>query len=483
MQLCKMLIFYHMLYAGMTFTEGRYLPPLVIIILYEERDFMNRLTLFFSACSRLALMGIFWIAVRVSNDVVFHGLEHVKGKRPSYFAMAHKRDMDPLVEIPSILARQGWRAMADDVYFAMRSDAFSPGFLGRVVMYPRWFSRALRLLSLGSVLRFLGIRPLEDLHLRPAEMWIRDFIHAEGNMFAGDVLTRAFLQQLADTADEDANTLSRQRLSHLLSWRYQAALQEFYSVDILQQQKHWHTKSNILAQLKQELTDLRNWLARGGSIWAAPEGQLTPTGSSGRVTAILHRLLRTGTASTTTVPVAIIYDFMTAKRARIFVDVAPPILYDSRLPAQEISEQLRCAWLMSARFTCTQLASGFIVSASKAAVPTFTLSDLVTAIEQEAARLAETGRHVDQRLLDHQLARKRAASFMQYVEKRKLVNRVAHDLYEVANCDLTMEVRPGRTGYAEYPLTYAWNELQDMLRIEMPPEVEADKLPPAEHAA
>jgi len=369
------------------------------------------------------------------------------------------------------------------VYFAMRSDAFSPGFLGRVVMYPRWFSRALRLLSLGSVLRFLGLRPLEDLHQRPAEMWIRDFIHAEGNMLAGDVLAPAFLQQLAAAVGEDVDSLSRQQLSHLLSWRYQAALQEFYSIDILQQQKRWHTKSAILWQLKQQLTEMRNWLARGGSVWGAPEGQLSPTGSNGRITAILHRLLRPGPASTSIVPIAIVYDFMTVKRARIFVDVAPPILYDPRSPAQAINEQLRRAWLTSARFTCTQLASGFVARTSKAAVPFFTLSDLVTAIEQEAARLAETGRHVDQRLLDHQSARKLAAAFMQYAGRRKLVNRVAHDLYEVADCDLTMEVRPGRTGYTEYPLAYAWNELQDMLQVEAPLEGEQAALPLSQDAA
>lgn len=444
---------------------------------------MNRLALFFSACSRLALMGIFWIAVRVANDVVFHGLEYVKGKRPSYFAMAHKRDLDPMIEVPSILARQGLRAMTDDVYFAMRSDAFSPGFLSRVVMYPRWFSRALRLLSLGSVLRFLGIRPLEDMHQRPAEMWIRDFIYAEGDMLAGDVLTPAFLQQLADVANESAESLSHQQLSHLLSWRYQAALQEFYSIDILQQQKHWHTKSTILSQLKQELAELRSWLSRGGSVWGAPEGQLSPTGSSGRITAILHRLLRPGPASTSIIPIAIVYDFMTVKRASIFVDIAPPIQYDPRLPAQEINEQLRRAWLTSARFTCTQLASGFVARMSKAAVPMFTLSDLTTDIMQEAARQAETGRHVDERLLDHQAARKQAVSFLYYAVRRGLVNRVASDLYEVTECDLTMDIRPARTGYTKYPLAYAWNELQDMLQAEMPPADEVVDFPLTTHAA
>ncbi len=155
----------------------------------------------------------------------------------------------------------------------------------------------------------------------------------------------------------------------------------------------------------------------------------------------------------------------------------------SQQTAQEVNDQLRRAWLMSARFTCTQLASGFLVRMSKAAVPIFTLSDLAAAIEQEAARLAETGRHVDERLLAHQSARKLAASYMQYAERGKLVRRRARDLYEVASCDLAMEVRAGGTGYNEYPLAYAWNELQDMLQVERPTESEQVALPPAQNAA
>ncbi len=80
---------------------------------------MNRLSFFFSACSRLVLMGIFWIAVRLFYDVEFHGLEHVRGKRPSYFAMAHKRDLRPdgrsaIGAGPPGVARDGRRRLLRD---------------------------------------------------------------------------------------------------------------------------------------------------------------------------------------------------------------------------------------------------------------------------------------------------------------------------------------------------------------------------------
>lgn len=427
---------------------------------------MHYLTKFFSACSRFVLAGLFWIAVRLFYDVEFHGLEHVNGKRPSYFAMAHKRDLDPIVEVPNVLARQGWRALAGDIYFAMRSDAFAPGFLSRMVMHPRWFSWFSRMLSLGSVLRFLGICPLENLHQRPAETWIRDLIHSEGDLLAGDVLSSGFLQQLSESAGEDIAALRGYRLSRLLAWRYHAALQHSYSVDILQQQKHWRTKNDILSQLKQQLAELTNWLARGGSIWGAPEGQLSPAGKIGPITAIVQRLLRPASVPISIVPIAIVYDFMTVKRARIFVDIAPSVPYNPQQQARELNDILRRAWLLNARFTCTQLASGFLVQLSKAAAPIFTLSELTAEIEQAAQRLHDDGRHVDARLLSNESARKLAASFVIYAERRQLVHRIAFGAYEVAECDLTMDVRPGSTGYQDYPLAYAWNELQDMLSVE-----------------
>jgi hypothetical protein len=70
-----------------------------------------------TAVSRLVLAGIFWVAVRLFHEVEMHGLENAKGKNPSYFAMAHKRDLDPLVEVPPVLAQRGRRALTGDVHF------------------------------------------------------------------------------------------------------------------------------------------------------------------------------------------------------------------------------------------------------------------------------------------------------------------------------------------------------------------------------
>jgi len=424
---------------------------------------MNRLKSILAACSRTALAGIFWIAVRLFYDVEFRGLEHVSGEQPVYFAMAHKRDLDPIVEVPTVLAHRGWWALVRDVRFAMRSDAFSQGFLARIVMHPRWFARILRPLSVRAIVRHLGIRPLENLHGRPAETWIRDWLRREGDGPAGDILTSAFLQEMATSVGEDYQKMKTYQLSHLLSWHYQESLQPFYSADIFAEPARGRAKNDVLIELKQQLAVLGAWLSSGGSLWGAPEGQLSPHGTLSPITAALYRVLRVGPPDTCVVPIFIIYDFMTARRPRIFVDVAPAIERAVLLSPQELGTQLRHAWLLNARFTCTQLASGFLVQASRAAVPSFTPDDLAREIGQQAVTLAAAGRQVDRRLFYPRTARKLAAAFLKYAVRHKLVQRIGRRTWIPTIGELVIQVRPGEVGYRQAPLAYAWNELQEML--------------------
>jgi len=154
---------------------------------------------------------------------------------------------------------------------------------------------------------------------------------------------------------------------------------------------------------------------------------------------------------------------MTVRRTRIFVDLAPPIEYASRLPQRELSAQLRQVWLQSAHFTCTQLATGFLVQINRAATPSFTLDELTKDVELQAASLAAAGRHVDQRLLRAGSARKLAAGFLAYAAPHGLVQRTGKYTWVLTIRDLAIKVHPSDVGYRQAPLAYAWNELQEML--------------------
>ena len=102
---------------------------------------MKRLESLLLAICRTIIAGAFWVASRVFHKVEIHGVEHDSGASRTYYGMSHKRDLDPIVIVPTVVFHRGWRGLAGDVHFALRSDGFSPGYLARITMNPRGFAR------------------------------------------------------------------------------------------------------------------------------------------------------------------------------------------------------------------------------------------------------------------------------------------------------------------------------------------------------
>ncbi len=436
---------------------------------------MKNLQLVPTALCRMIIGGTFWVASRLFYSIEFHGLEYDTGAPRTYLAISHRRDLDPIISLPTLLSHRGWRAWAGDIHFALRDDAFSPGYLAHLLPSPRWLSRLLHPLSLGPVLRWLGAHPLEHLHIRPAEEWIRDVLQIEGDMLCGEVLASAFIQKLAATMGEPGKQIEESPLSHILSWRYHRVLARYSGPEILIGPTRRHAEKNLLQQVKEHLAGLATWLWSGGSLYGAPEGRLSPAGNIGPISAALHRLLRTSPPDTRIIPVSISYDFMTVRRPRIFVDLAPAIASAPGLATRQLDAQLRQAWLQSARFTCTQLASSFLLQANHAAATSFTSNDLAADVGLQARSLAESGRHVDQRLLQSADMRRLAAAFLMYASRHGLVYRTGHNTWKPrpekisslsADNTIPIAVPTGHVGYDQAPLAYAWNDLQDMLSVD-----------------
>src|SRR5258707_810504 len=178
-----------------------------------------------SALGRLMLAGLFAVAPRLFVSIAVHGLAHDTGAPRTLFAITHKRDLDAFAPLPRLLGHRGWRAFTSDVHFAMRADAFQSGFLARVVQHPGWFARLLRPISVGPVLRAVGVHPLDSLHFRPAETWLREALVAEGDVAIGTLLAPDALASIAAAAGDDPAALAQRPLSALLAWRYFRPLQ------------------------------------------------------------------------------------------------------------------------------------------------------------------------------------------------------------------------------------------------------------------
>lgn len=432
-----------------------------------------------SAILRLALAALFASAPRLAIRIEAHGLALDAGAPRTIYAMTHKRDPDTFASPPVILGWRGWRALAADVRFVMRADALQWGFFARLVKRPDWLRRALRPFSVGGVLRAAGVYAMDGFHSRPAELWIREALAAEGaalaNAKVGVALAPETVRMIAGAAGKRPEELAALPVAALSRWRYAAALQLPTGPGLFIGPERRRAERRLMAAARSQLREMTEWLRGGGSLYMAPEGRFSADGLLNPARAGLRQLIRGAPPDTRIQPIAIMYDFMTTGRLRMFIDLAPPIEDGARLAGGQLDRRLRAAWLESARFTCTQLATAALVtlhagaSAEKAARGQ--VDELVRTTHSLAMALDTIGRHVDGALLSADGARRRVARYLRYAERRGLARRDGA-AYTIAPGALPPQddapaalpgVLPDSAGYPISPMRYAWNEAFEML--------------------
>jgi hypothetical protein len=419
----------------------------------------------------VTLAAAFSTIPRLAFALEVSGLEHARAQPPTYLAISHKRDLDTMAPLGRILFHRGWPALTGDVRFAMRADSFETGFLARVVTGPRWLIRLLRLvrpISVGPILRGLGVYPLTDYSQRPGETWLREYLRVEGDARVGETLAPWMIQTLAETAGDDPDAVARLMISGLLAWRFHAPLQPRVGPDVFRSPARRRAERRVVETAKAELEAISAWIQHGGSLYGAPEGRLSPEGRISPITSGLHRILREAPAETRLVPIMIVYDFMTTHRGRMFVTLAPPIERVPQLAPRTLDEALRRAWLLAARFTCTQLGAAFLVRRAELGAEPFTLEDCADAIAAEALSLVAQGRQVDRRLLTRRSALERAHGFLAFAARRGYTRKIGKanaQRWLAIPSDLTVDVPAWDVGYRDFPLGYAWNEYNEMIAI------------------
>jgi 1-acyl-sn-glycerol-3-phosphate acyltransferase len=437
---------------------------------------MRRMWSPLSASLRTVVLYVLYVAVRLTWNVRVHGIENDPRAPSTYYAITHKRDFDSMAPLPVLLLQRGWRAVFGEVCFAMRSDSLSPGFLARVMRRPAWLVWLLRPVSLAGIIRALGIFPLQKVTVAPLEEWLRDCRQVAGNAVAAQVLAPSVIEDLAAVSRVDTRTVAARRLSRLFRWRYYRALIRYVGPEALVGAARRATERRVADRARRYIADISDWMRQGGSLYSAPEGQFSPDGHLSRITGGFNRALRDAPPTARVVPITIIYDFMTTGRATMFIDVAPAIEQAPTLLRDAVNRRLRQAWMRAARYTCTQLASGYLARAHLAGRTTFDEADLLATIMRQARELHDQGRAVDERLLRRRGARRRVRRYLQFVARAGYAKRVGRGGWELLAFSLDIHVRAGETAYPTAPLAYAWNELQDMGVPDGEPAVAAGKL-------
>jgi hypothetical protein len=415
-----------------------------------------------SALGRYALAGLFATVPRLTLSVKIHGLEYDTRAPRTFYVITHKRDFDAFVPVPLLLAHRGRQAFTRDLHFAMRGDGFQIGFLSRIVRRPAWFSHALRPINVGPILRGVGVHPLNSLHMRPMESWIREALRADGDMSIGDLLAPATIEMIATRTGTRVTKLAARPASSLLKWRYFPYLQEETGPEIFTSAAHRRAEVRVLATAKEQLGDCVDWLRAGGSLYTSPEGLLTIDGRLSPLRAGLTRVLRAAPSDTRVQPIAIIYDFMATGRLRMWIDLAPAIEGGSVLTNHELERRVREVWLDVARFTCTQLASGLLMYRCEQGQRATRIASLEAGVLAWARELAAAGRQVDPALLSEEGVHRCVAGYLTYAELHGIIRHYGDSIVLAPDRPAEITVTPGDVGYRYAPLRYAANEMREM---------------------
>jgi hypothetical protein len=415
-----------------------------------------------SALGRYALAGLFATVPRLTLSVKIHGLEYDTRAPRTFYVITHKRDFDAFVPVPLLLAHRGRQAFTRDLHFAMRGDGFQIGFLSRIVRRPAWFSHALRPINVGPILRGVGVHPLNSLHMRPMESWIREALRADGDMSIGDLLAPATIEMIATRTGTRVTKLAARPASSLLKWRYFPYLQEETGPEIFTSAAHRRAEVRVLATAKEQLGDCVDWLRAGGSLYTSPEGLLTIDGRLSPLRAGLTRVLRAAPSDTRVQPIAIIYDFMATGRLRMWIDLAPAIEGGSVLTNHELERRVREVWLDVARFTCTQLASGLLMYRCEQGQRATRIASLEAGVLAWARELAAAGRQVDPALLSEEGVHRCVARYLTYAELHGIIRHYGDSIVLAPDRPAEITVTPGDVGYRYAPLRYAANEMREM---------------------
>ena len=281
----------------------------------------------------------------------------------------------------------------------------------------------------------------------------------------GDVLSQDTIALLAEATRERAERLADLPLSRLLLWRYHASMQRLCGTEIFADHARRPAVRHAILEIERQIGELADCLRSGHSLYTSPEGRLSPDGRLSPIPGGLARLLEVAPEDTRVQPIAIVYDFIHTGRARAFVDVASPSKTAHSFRRKSLPSGCgRHGWER-----CASPAHSWPQASSSPRRRSQTQAGRSTNSPMMWAHGHAISHKADDMLIpgcfSHEAYLSEWQAMCATLLRRKLVRRVARNRWQFATQLLPIQVAPGDVGYKYDQLTYAWNELQDMLSL------------------
>ncbi|HYW04860.1 MAG TPA: hypothetical protein VFA86_13045 [Gammaproteobacteria bacterium] len=269
-----------------------------------------------------ALLGTLICSVAEARfEVETFGREHLRHAPGALVIANHRYDTDgPL--LGGLLMQRRWlRFNGVAPFFVAREDLFRPGFLGAYLPHwPRLLRAPLYRLSIGPVLRGLGLRPIRRIPEHSTGELLPDALTVLGDRPLVQVLRPAAVEAIARELGRPPASLTVRdalRVSQdLLARRRAFRRSTLEALRALQP----HERDTIERQL-QVFVEL---LEAGETVVLEPEGTVSRDGRFGRPRRALHHLLNTPERVAPVLPVALSYDSLRPGRARVLIRVGEP---------------------------------------------------------------------------------------------------------------------------------------------------------------
>jgi 1-acyl-sn-glycerol-3-phosphate acyltransferase len=398
------------------------------------------------------LQNLLLLIVKFRMGVQMYGGDNYSPPAPATLLLnGHKRDWDIPVLTPRLYYHRGWlRPDERRMAFAGREDIFIQGFVVEYASswkWPRWVQHWLEHLSFESFLLWMRAYPIVRVREFTLHQYLVELQSEQGDLSLGEVLSGEMLERLDRWGEVLASRKrgvqprpSRElRISDVRDWKYRKLVMPYLRQRFLLPERYTEYKERQRKKIAQQLQTLADALKEGDTLWLAPEGTLTRTGSVGRSRDGLAMLLDLMPPGTRTLPTNICYDFMTTGRMRACVAIGPDLPIGKSLPRSELLEQVRVAIALQTVVTMSILGSTFLWERLQQEQPTFDFETALAAVSQRVEALLQQSAMLEQGLIRPAGIRKRLHSFLRYCCNKGLLTQETDHTYRVQSAPFHQE--------------------------------------------
>lgn len=418
----------------------------------SPRDFHRRGAMRFDTDSKMTVRGIRISPLGWITDITLHRLYHVQVSGREHFTFSpstlvvsnHLRDTDGPILAGVLANRRGFSIYGVQPHIVAREDLFRRGFLREYLTgLPQWMRELLSPIDMSRVMRSMQVCPIR----RIPEMSLGEILEDVAGIF-GDLPLRHVLKDRWTDRFEAIGGHTELTVKRVIHLRYRPLLRLRHGLSKLNpaffQILKPYEKEIISAQLQYVLHLLEN----GRTVQLQPEGIISRNGCMAPFRNGLHLLISRSRVPIRVLPVGITYDFMTAGRPRMFVNIGPELTDLSAGSRKAVNALIAKAILAQSTVTAAHLA-GSILNSHLRRGKGITANELITCVGREAARRADAGFHVDPCLLSDSALSKRIHDLLGFGMRAGAIIRQGDRLYNARSesaptnlCDRNAAIHP-----------------------------------------